>query len=263
MVIRYGSSVALPAAGNIWPGPQAPLLCGMGKSLTASSVDPRLDLLRKVGPAAGNIQDGLHDGLGRLKLGQIAPGFDLQGLVDVAVLRGRAEEDNPGLRSQTPDPACGLEAAHARHRDVHEDDVGVELNRLGDCLVRRARLGDHSEARLQLQAFGQCLSHQGMVIYDEDPYTTYHLGFSISEPVVFIIPCEASRFQQESRPALVPASLLQHANPAPGATWTYRSRSERAAGMTSRQLIGTRLTGAGLDASSALLDSCMAQASRT
>jgi len=76
--------------------------------------------------AAADPPDRKQD-LGALgALEQVAPSAGLHGLEDGVVVLEHGQHQHPDMRADRQDPAGGLQAVEARHRDVHEDDVGLQ-----------------------------------------------------------------------------------------------------------------------------------------
>jgi len=66
------------------------------------------------------------------------------------------------------DPLGRGDAVHARHSDVHEDDVGAQLAGSGDGVLSVHCLAHHLEVLLDLEDNCEAASHQRLVIGDQD-----------------------------------------------------------------------------------------------
>ena len=73
--------------------------------------------------------------------------------------RGHGVGDGPG----------GLDAAHLRHADVHEDDVGGGLLGLGHGVLAVLGLGDDLDALFRLEHHDQPAPEERVVVADEHP----------------------------------------------------------------------------------------------
>ncbi len=80
-----------------------------------------------------------------------------------------AEDEHAGARILPPDGERGLEAPEARHRDVHEDDVGRERACELDGLQAVGRFADHLDVVREAQQRAHALAHDRVVIREEDP----------------------------------------------------------------------------------------------
>ena len=65
-------------------------------------------------------------------------------------------------------PAQRLEAAHARHREIHHHDVGLELEIELACGFAGFRLGDHRHFRHGLQQQPKSHAHHGVIVDQQD-----------------------------------------------------------------------------------------------
>ena len=79
-----------------------------------------------------------------------AAGADLEGLDDLLGADGAGEEDDLDGGRPIHDGAHGLNAGEAGHVDIEEEDVGEELEGLGDGFIAIGALADDIEAGLAL-----------------------------------------------------------------------------------------------------------------
>ena len=78
------------------------------------------------------------------------------------------EHENFRGRHGPPDLACGLEAVHLRHRDVEDDDIGVEFRRFGHRFASGRRFAADNPLGIRLEEDAHTLSHDFVIIRDED-----------------------------------------------------------------------------------------------
>ena len=81
--------------------------------------------------------------LGGTVLEDVAVGSDIDALGQIVLVVIHGEEHDLGIRAFLANQARGLEAAHAGHTDVHEDNVGPHLLRQRDGIERVAGFADH------------------------------------------------------------------------------------------------------------------------
>ena len=80
----------------------------------------------------------------------------------------RRQDHDLGIR-RLDQPAAGLDAVHAGHADVHEDDVGIEAGGLLDRLDSCRRFADDAQVVLGLQDQAQPGPHHRLVIDEQQP----------------------------------------------------------------------------------------------
>ena len=120
------------------------------------------DVHRRDDVAARERLDHVGHGLGAARL------LDLLGL-------GEGRDHDDGREALLADHGRSLEAVHARHLDVHEDDVRVQPARELDGLLAVARLADHVVALL-LQHLAEVHADDGLVLGDDDAHGSAGLG---------------------------------------------------------------------------------------
>ena len=91
-----------------------------------------------------------------------APALDR--LEEVGLAVGDREHDDADVGQLRLDPPRGLETAHDRHRDVHQDDVGQQVSRQSQTLLAVARLSHDLEVLLADEQVGQPGAEQGVVV---------------------------------------------------------------------------------------------------
>jgi bifunctional DNase/RNase len=109
------------------------------------------------------------DLLGVGLLEQVAGGPGEQGVDDVALLERPGEHDHGQARAQGEHLARGLDPAHPRHREVHEDHVGPAGVDRDDRLVTRRRLA-HDVDPVLAQQGRESRAEQGVVVDDESAH---------------------------------------------------------------------------------------------
>src|SRR5205085_6533808 len=126
---------------------------GRQQSITAGHGAHRLHELRRVGV-----------------LDEEAAGADAQGLEDVLVEVERGEDDDAHARQAliTADDARGLEPVHARHTDVHEEDVGARPPRHAHGLLAVARLTHDLEVVLCAEQGAKAGTHESLIVGQGD-----------------------------------------------------------------------------------------------
>jgi hypothetical protein len=122
---------------------------------------------------SGHDADGLHQVVRRHVLEQEPARPGLHGGVDVLVeVEGRQRQHARRRRCPREQPPGGLDAVESRHPDVHQDDVGPELDRQLDRRDAVTGLADDGHAGL-LQDQGEARPHQLLVVDDQH---THHAG---------------------------------------------------------------------------------------
>jgi hypothetical protein len=102
--------------------------------------------------AACDGSNGVGELGGRCVLEHEATGARRERLEDVFVeVEGRQHEDTGGVLAPRDQSARGLDAVHARHPDIHDHDVGLELSRPGEGLLAVGSLADHLEIVLRVE----------------------------------------------------------------------------------------------------------------
>ncbi len=113
--------------------------------------------------------DGAGQRLGVDVLVDVSPGAGAQGGDHGALLGEAGDDQDAGGVGQFPQAAQGLDAVHAGHLDVHQDDVGLELLGAGHALGAVAGLADHLDVVLDLQEGAQAAADHLVVVDEEDP----------------------------------------------------------------------------------------------
>ena len=85
----------------------------------------------------------------------------------VVVLDHRQDED-ADLRARIDDPAGRVDAARAGHLQVHQDDVGLELERERHGLVARRGLPDEVDVGDGAEQRAQAVPEERVVVRDQD-----------------------------------------------------------------------------------------------
>src|SRR6185369_149179 len=129
---------------------------------------PRGDVGGNLGPAGGDLANGLQDLRTRRLLEEITLGSRLQRAIDVFMaIRARKDQD-PRLGPLLPQDLDELHAAHPGQAYVEHDHVRPLLPAGGE---RRGTVGDgrnHAHVRLQADDRGQSLAHHGVVVDECD-----------------------------------------------------------------------------------------------
>jgi signal transduction histidine kinase len=133
---------------------------------------------RQGGLAAGDATQERSDPLGRLALQQIAgcPGADRGEQVLLRARRG--ENDHLAGGCSLADARQRHESVDARHRQVEQDDVGLQLSGALDCLAAVARLCNDVEVVL-VEERRERFAGERMVVDDE--HALVHSGLIGSE----------------------------------------------------------------------------------
>jgi len=115
--------------------------------------------------ARGRAND-THDLLGRLILGHVP--CRSGGERKVADPRVEGEEDDLGGGEVVAEHPRDLEAGHARHRVVEEDQVGPKLERLAPGLDAIGGLTDDLEVGIRVDERAETLADSEVVVGDKD-----------------------------------------------------------------------------------------------
>src|SRR5919201_4718867 len=130
--------------------------------------EPSRDLARQGSFAVRDSLEEPDDALRRLGLHQVARRAGTDRSQEVLVGPGRREHDALASRRRLAQPGERVEPAHARHREIEQDEIGEQgagrLDRIGAV----GRLADDAEAVL-LQQRRERAAGQGMVVHDQDP----------------------------------------------------------------------------------------------
>ena len=118
--------------------------------------------------AAGDGANGGGDVLGDGILNNDAAGADLEGLDDLLGADGAGEQDDFDGGRAVHDGAHGFNAGEARHVDVEEEDVGEQLEGLGDGLIAVGAFADDFEALFALEHVAHADADDRMVVGKED-----------------------------------------------------------------------------------------------
>src|SRR5262245_62560200 len=84
-----------------------------------------------------------------------------------------AQDQQADRRQATHDLARGLDAVQERHADIQDDDVGLKSERFLDSLTAVAGLGDDFPPGLLLENLAEPLTHQRVIVTDEDTQPTH------------------------------------------------------------------------------------------
>jgi hypothetical protein len=108
--------------------------------------------------------------LGRLGvLEQVADGARLQGVGHPLTLGERGEDDDLGVRPLGEDLPRRLGAVEQGHREVHQDQVRLQLPSQLDGFAPVAGLGHHLELGVGGQQRRQAGSHELVIVHQHHP----------------------------------------------------------------------------------------------
>jgi signal transduction histidine kinase len=127
---------------------------------------PPRDLARQGCLAARDSAEELGDPLRRLGLQQVAGCAAADRGEQVLVGSGGGQDNHLAAGRSGPQPRQGLEAAEAGHREVEQDEVGLEVSSAADRLLAVPRLRHDREAMLLEQA-DESRSRKRVVVDDE------------------------------------------------------------------------------------------------
>ena len=99
----------------------------------------------------------------------VTGGARAQGGDDRALLGEAGDDQHPGGVVQFAELAERLDAVHAGHLDVHQDDVGPQLLGAGDALGAVRRLADDLDVVLDLQEGAQSAADHLVVVDEQHP----------------------------------------------------------------------------------------------
>ena len=131
-----------------------------GRAARCSAIRSEL----RLGEARG-VPDRLRELLLAHGLEQVADGLGLEGLDRVLVVGGR--EDHRGRILEHVEVARDLDAVHARHADVEQHDVGIELAHRPRAPPRRCPPRRRPRPRELLEQPAQPLARRRLVVDDE------------------------------------------------------------------------------------------------
>jgi hypothetical protein len=96
------------------------------------------------------------------------PATSSSAFVGVLVEVEGGDDEDAGAAARGDDPAGRLDAVHAGHADVHEDDVGAEFGGHADGFGAVFGLAYRGQAGGALQKHAHAHALQGLVVGDED-----------------------------------------------------------------------------------------------
>ncbi len=118
--------------------------------------------------AAQRGPNGVHEVFGRAVLEHVGGGARLEHVVHEALLAVHRQRDDLAARRLGENPGGCLDAAHARHRHVHDHHIGPKRLDPLQSPFAVARLPHDREPGLALEQRTKALPHQGMVVDEED-----------------------------------------------------------------------------------------------
>ena len=124
------------------------------------------------------------DFAGRRVLEQEPAGAGAQGIDDVLVETER-RQDQDALSWQ---PAGRLDAVHAGHANVHQDDVGGVLCGGADGLLPRAGLAYNLDVAGRLEDGLEACAHHRLIVGDDDAQRGHGLGSAYGSIAVTLKP---------------------------------------------------------------------------
>jgi len=120
----------------------------------------------KYAPTVGNRLDRAHD----LRLAgtfqQLTASARPQGCKDGLIVGEHGQHQNRNIWAPTGDTAGGLDTGNARHMEVHDRHMWMELQTERDRPSSIGRLTDHIEARRGQRRF-ETVSVKGVIIGDQ------------------------------------------------------------------------------------------------
>ena len=116
--------------------------------------------------ATGDAAEELCDPLRRLALEEVAGRARSDCREQVLLGSGSGQDHDFRVRRGFADSRQSGEAVHLGHRQIEQDDVGLEIVGEGDCLGTTARLADNVE-RVLREERRERLTSQRMVVHDE------------------------------------------------------------------------------------------------
>jgi hypothetical protein len=107
------------------------------------------------------------DLLRRLALQQVAGGAGADRREKVLLGAGGGEHDDLTLRSRMPQARQSGQPVHARHREVEQDEIGLQALGVLDCRLSLRGDADHVEA-VRAKQRREGVAGQRMVVDDQD-----------------------------------------------------------------------------------------------
>jgi hypothetical protein len=136
----------------------------------------------------------------------VAPGARVQRLVEDVFVSVHREEDDFDRQTALAHCVSHFKAAHLRHLDVEDGDIGQNFCDERERLLAVVGLADNYHPRLALDDFAQALSEQRMIVGEKDSRLSLHRNSaSRLEPSER----EASAFPSLSYVRLTAAIMLQ------------------------------------------------------
>ena len=139
-------------------------------SLSHLVEQPARDAARERRLPVHDAAEELDDPLGRLRLQQIARGAGPDRRQQVLLCPGGGEDDDLGLRCGGAQVRERGESVHAGHREVEQDEIGLEALRKLDRLSPVGRRPDDRQPVLAEQC-GERVARQRVVVDDQDPHS--------------------------------------------------------------------------------------------
>src|SRR5918998_3499880 len=116
-----------------------------------------------------NRADGAREILGFRVLQQVALRAGLDALEDVLVFLVAREDNDRGLRQKIPELACGADAVHLGHGDIHQDHVRLFLAAQRDALLAVVGYADHLQAGQHVHEARNALGEKSLVVHYRHP----------------------------------------------------------------------------------------------
>src|SRR6266540_5671258 len=100
-----------------------------------------------------------------------------QGGKDVYIFMVRSQYYDLCARTDLSDSAGSLDAVHARHNQIKQDDIRDQLRNKRKCLLPGSRLSDHMKIWDRFQIGSNTVTDHFVVINDENTGAMYHNMF--------------------------------------------------------------------------------------
>ena len=127
------------------------------------------DRRREQRVAGGDGAHGVAQPVGRGVLEEEAARAGLQCARDELVVVVAGDDQDPRLAARGQDQLRRLDAVEHRHREVHQHDVGVVLERDFDALGAVPGLAGHLEVGLGVEQLAHAAAHEHVVVDEDDP----------------------------------------------------------------------------------------------
>ncbi len=129
----------------------------------------------------------------------------------------RRDPENFDERELDVYTACGLDAVHPRHRNIHQNDIGPECVRLNNRLESITGFAHDVQLGLLIQQFAEQCANGGVIVDQQNPERPRRSGAggrrrrsggNAAQPVLRIDPALPASWRDQAKPCSLPGGAL-------------------------------------------------------